>query len=155
MSLFTIISIVAAIIIIALASYATHLLLLLRKQQQQKQQEIAAQNTKHLKSIKIIVEAMIQEQCEISEGCWRLSVLMGNLQIPDYSFEQEFPAIFRLYNLIKHMPIMEARKALEKKERMKLDFERMKHEAELQDEVKANVAALQLKTQELLDSVPS
>ena len=38
---------------------------------------------------------------------------------------------------------------------MKLDFERMKHEAELQDEVKANVAALQLKTQELLDSVPS
>lgn len=158
----TILLVLGGLIILGLAAYATHLLLLLKKQKQQeeveqtrRQQEMDHHNKKQLNSIKIIVDAMLEEQCDVSEGCWRLSVLMGNLKMPEHDFEKEFSAVFDLYYRIKHMPILEARKALDKKERMKLDFERMKHEAELQDRIKEDITLLKSKTSTLLDALSS
>ena len=78
---------VAVIIVVALAFYALKLIKQLKLQTaQQKQAELERQQSlnKHdkkiLDSIIIIVRAMKEEQCDISEGCWRLSVLLDSLK---------------------------------------------------------------------------
>lgn len=140
--------VIAVLIVASLAVYAIKLLRQLKKQtaqqaqaEQERQRSLNQHDKKILDSIVIIVRAMKEEQCDISEGCWRLSVLLDSLKTSE-NHHQQFPAIFELYEAIKHMPILEARKKLEKRERMKLDFERVKIEARLADAVKENVNTL-------------
>ena len=138
----------AVIIIAALAFYAGKLLRQL-KQQTQRQQEAeekhqAALNkhdAKVLDSVIIIVRAMKEEQCDYSEGCWRLSVLLDSLK-KSSELDQQFPAIFELYNRIKHLTILDERKKLAKQQRMKQDLERMKAEAELRHEISRDLELL-------------
>ena len=84
---------------------------------------------------------MKEKQCDISEGCWRLSVLLDSLKTTN-DLNLQFPAIFELYHAIKHMPILAERKKLDKKQRMKLDFERMKLEANLSPAIFDNLDLL-------------
>jgi len=155
MSLFwLILTVLAVIIIVALSLYAAKLLKQLKQQNIQQEKEKAAQEKAHkthdkkvLSSVIIIVRAMKEEQCDIAEGCWRLSVLLDSLKLSK-GLDQEFPAIFKLYQSIKHMPILEERKKLSKQERMKFDLERMKIESELADDVKANLVLLHQYAQE-------
>ncbi|WNC68528.1 DUF2489 domain-containing protein [Thalassotalea nanhaiensis] len=139
----------ASLFLLALASYASFLMFKLRSQtiktklieEQHKQQQIV-RDLKAVDSIVLITKAISEKQCEISEGCWRLSVLMESL--PKYSEElkTKFPAIFKLYSKISHMPILEARKQLSKKDRLALDLERMGIEQELEPAVYSDVADL-------------
>ena len=138
----------AVIIIAALAFYAATLLTQLKQQsvkieqvKQEQKKALAKHDTKILSSVVIIARAMKEEQCDISEGCWRLSVLLDSLKLSD-SLSNEFPAIFELYQAIKHMPIHEERKNLAKQARMKLDFERIKAEANLAEKIKADIELL-------------
>jgi membrane protein insertase Oxa1/YidC/SpoIIIJ len=138
----------AVIVIAALAFYAAKLLTQLKQQKAkivQAEQEKKIARTKHdtkiLKSVEIIAHAMKEEQCDIAEGCWRLSVLLDSLKLSE-SVSEKFPAIFELYKAIKHMPILEERKKLTKQERMKFDLERMKAEAKLAVSIKADVELL-------------
>lgn len=125
------------IIIVALSSYATFLLLKLKRQKQRQQvahaeREIAA-NAKRaqvLGDIRYIATAMIEDRCEISEGVVRIGRLFEILSLSE-RVAPEFPSLFQHFELIKDHPIMEARQALPKQERMKLDLIRMKSEAEL------------------------
>ncbi|WP_394148042.1 DUF2489 domain-containing protein [Shewanella atlantica] len=126
------------IIITALATYATVLLLRLRKQTAQKlkrQQELdeinRARVDEHLDSIRYIATAMLEERCELSEGVMRIAKLFGILSMSEQVASQ-FPAIFKHFEVIEDHPIMAERKQLEKKQRMKLDFARMRSEAELE-----------------------
>ncbi|GHE88386.1 DUF2489 domain-containing protein [Thalassotalea profundi] len=135
---YSVILIVCAVVIIAALSFYAGKLLFQLRRQTQLQDEILRANkkahnehdTKVLNSVVIIVRAMKEDQCDYSEGCWRLSVLLDSLKTAE-GLEQEFPAIFELYHAIKHMPIMQERKKLAKQERMKLDLERTKAEARL------------------------
>ena len=129
--------VIGVIIIASLSFYAGKLLMQLRAQtqlQQQAQREAEQAHHQHdekiLNSVVIIVKAMKEEQCDYSEGCWRISVLLDSLKSLD-ELEREFPSIFELYHAIKHMPILEERKKLAKQERMKYDLERTKAEARL------------------------
>ncbi|WDD99418.1 DUF2489 domain-containing protein [Thalassomonas actiniarum] len=140
--------IVAVIIIAALAFYAGKLLRQLKQQtllQQKAEQKHQAALDKHdakvLNSVIIIVRAMKEEQCDYSEGCWRLSVLLDSLK-KSSALDQQFPAIFELYNRIKHLTILDERKQLAKQQRMKQDLERMKVEAELRDKVSQDLELL-------------
>lgn len=125
------------IIIVALSSYATFLLLKLKQQKQRQQiahaeREVAA-NAKRaqvLGDIRYIATAMIEDRCEISEGVVRIGRLFEILSLSE-RVVPEFPSLFQHFELIKGHPIMEARQALPKQERMKLDLIRMKSEAEL------------------------
>lgn len=125
------------IIIAALSSYATFLLLKLKRQKQRQQvahaeREVAA-NAKRaqiLGDIRYIATAMIEDRCEISEGVVRIGRLFEILSLSE-RVAPEFPSLFQHFELIKGHPIMEARQALPKQERMKLDLIRMKSEAEL------------------------
>jgi hypothetical protein len=151
----------AVIIIAALAFYAAKLLTQLKQQtvkinqaEQDKKIALAKHDSKILSSVVIIARAMKEEQCDIAEGCWRLSVLLDSLKLSE-SLSAEFPAIFELYNAIKHMPILEERKKLAKKERMKLDFERMKAENNLSLKIKTDVELLHQYAQERISMLAS
>lgn len=141
--------VVAVIIIASLAFYAGKLLKQLSAQKRAQQQaELAHQHAlaKHdkkvLASVKIIVRAMQEEQCDFSEGCWRLSVLLDSLKLSS-ELAQQFPAIFSLYNEIKHLSILDDRKQLDKKQRMKEDYQRMTIEAQLHSEIVTDLDLLQ------------
>ena len=144
------IAIVFAVIIIAsLAFYAGKLLkqLSAQKEAQAKtalanQKALAKHDLKIFDSVKIIVRAMKEEQCDFSEGCWRLSVLLDSLKLSS-ELSQQFPSIFELYNEIKHLSILKDRKQLEKKERMKEDLHRMTLEAKLHSKIVADLDLLQ------------
>lgn len=146
--------VVAAIIIVGLAFYASKLLkqLSAQKQAQQQaelahQQGLATHDHKVLASVKIIVRAMQEEQCDFSEGCWRLSVLLDSLKLSSELAEQ-FPAIFKLYNEIKHLAILNDRKHLDKKQRMKQDYQRITVEAQLHNDIVADLDLLHQYTTE-------
>jgi hypothetical protein len=141
--------VLAVIIIASLAFYAGKLLKQLNTQKQLQQQAelshqqaLAKHDIKVFDSVKIIVRAMQEEQCDFSEGCWRLSVLLDSLKLTSEQ-AQQFPAIFKLYNEIKHLSILKDRKQLEKKQRMKEDLHRMSIEAKLHSEIVADLDLLQ------------
>jgi len=146
---FWIYAIIAAVVIVAaLAFYAGKLLRQLKAQTlQQKQAEIDHQlalkvhDKKILDSVVIIVRAMKEEQCDYSEGCWRLSVLLDSLKTSK-ELSLQFPSIFELYNRIKELSILDSRKELAKKERMKEDLQRLKAEAELHPKIVTDLSLL-------------
>lgn len=142
--------VLGAVIIAALASYAGFLLAKLNRQQkaqqqaqlegEQKQQE---QVKSTLNSLLIIARSVQQDQCDISEGSWRICVLIESHHSGPLAGQlAQYPSIQALYEGIKHMPILEERKKLDKKTRMKLDFDRMKLESQLNDEIRAELETL-------------
>lgn len=143
-------SAIAIFIICALGFYALMLLIKLKKQnikksvlETQNLQKNISKNINVLSSINLIGKAMEQKQCEISEGCWRISVLVESLPEYKHKFKSSFPSVFQLYNAIQHMPILDERKKLSKKEKIKLDVERMSIEQQLEDSVMSEVLTLQ------------
>ena len=141
---------VGAVIIAGLAFYAGQLLYKLRAQKQLIAKERAKQqaklvqsrierNAKLADSIHLIARAMHQEQCEFSEGCLRIWVLMSQ-----YSFEHDddlaisYPGIFAMYEVVKEMPTHDARKKYSKKEIFKLDSARWRAEESNADAIKAD-----------------
>ncbi|MGF1725875.1 DUF2489 domain-containing protein [Photobacterium nomapromontoriensis] len=144
----------AVIIIVVLASYASYLLAKLYRQhqrhqaflaraQQQQVEGIRQRNANIMDSVMIIAEAGKQDQCDMSEVTIRLYKLMEVLQgAQQVDFCHQYPAMYELYQVVKDMPRGEQRQSLEKKERMKLDLERMKAEARLLDAIKAELAQI-------------
>lgn len=144
----------AVVIIAALAFYAGSLLRQLTQQKQAQQQaEVAHQQAlaghdhKVLASVLLIARAMKAEQCDFSEGCWRLSILLDSLKTAS-ELEQQFPAIFKLYNEIKHLTILDKRKELSKPQRMKEDLQRMTVESQLHEKIVKDLDLLQQYTTE-------
>ncbi|MBL4764478.1 MAG: DUF2489 domain-containing protein [Colwellia sp.] len=144
----------AVVIIAALSFYAGKLLQQLKKQKQlqqqaelARQQGLASHDHKVLASVLIITRAMKEEQCDFSEGCWRLSVLLTSLKMSG-ELARKFPAIFKLYNEIKHLSILDDRKQLAKSQRMKQDYQRITLEAKLHGDIVKDLDLLQQYTVE-------
>ncbi len=121
-----------SLIILALAAYAARLLWLLR-QQNRAQRAAQDQRRSELQSqILLIAKACHQEQCEPAEGALRLVNLLRGL--PGHSPEHWralYPDLHALYDKIADHPILDARKALKRNERMRLDLERERWEDQL------------------------
>ena len=102
-------------------------------EQKKKRQE---RNAKLADSINLIAKAMNQKQCEYSEGCLRIWVL-----ISQYGFEKEvnleeiYPGIHQMYEVVKDMPTHDARKKYSKKEIFKMDTERWRAEELLEKDI--------------------
>ncbi|MGL1957582.1 MAG: DUF2489 domain-containing protein [Colwellia sp.] len=146
--------VLAVIIITVLATYAIKLLMQLNKQKQRqlesehkRKQALNTLDKKVFKSVLLITRAMQAEQCDFSEGCWRISVLLDSLKTIT-GLEKKFPSIYKLYNEIKHLPILKERKKLTKQQRMQQDFQRMKVEAELHIQIVKDLDLLQQFTTE-------
>lgn len=142
------VAIVAVVIVLSLAFYAGKLLKQLANQKAE-QETIAAEqqaslqqhDKKVLDSVLLITRAMQQEQCEFDEGCWRLSVLLASLKTFS-GMPEMFPNIFGLYGAIKNLTILDDRKALAKKARMREDYQRMQALGKFNEPVKTELDKL-------------
>jgi hypothetical protein len=137
LSLTTLLIILAVTIIAGLAFYAGRLLQLVAAQKKAQQAAELAKNqgllvsdNKALESVLLITRAMREEQCDFSEGCWRISVLLSSLKTIDAT-TLPFKNIFAFYEGIKDLAILDERKKLPKKQRMQQDLKRMKLESSL------------------------
>jgi len=144
--------IIGALIIAGLAYYAGTLLRQVKDQNakvaehnaklkaQQKQK-----NTKLADSVNLIAKAMKEKQCEYSEGCLRVWVLMSQYVFENESdIELEYPGILKMYNVVKDMPTHDARKKYSKKEIFKMDSARFKAEQDLEDEIQNDLKKIVL-----------
>lgn len=131
--------IIALIVIVGLSSYAIWLLLALHKQKQ----KIAAIRQKKrnftYNSVQIIAKAMLSGDCNLSEGVIRLNALLPYLQ-PEAM--NKYSAMQQLYQVVMDMPTHEARRALPKNQRMRLDLTRESNETELDTKIKLELRQL-------------
>ncbi|MCL2915075.1 DUF2489 domain-containing protein [Shewanella corallii] len=146
--MYTLWIILGLVIILALAAYAFVLLRKVSQQQQQaakikaeKQAEADAKREEILGDIRYIAQAMLEDRCELSEGVVRIARLFDRLSLTE-RVSPDYPRLFSHFEVIKDHPIMDARKALPKQERMKLDLQRMKSESEHEDAILAEAKLL-------------
>ncbi|WP_439327976.1 DUF2489 domain-containing protein [Lonepinella sp. BR2357] len=135
----TILLIIGAAIVIAMAIYTVHLLRQLRQQKRLFEQAKQARMRRLKDSITIIAKAMLNGDCNHSEGVIRLKMLLdplGQKRLVDYA------AMWQLYEIVQDMPTHEARKTLKKNERMRLDLQRESKEVELETQIKTDLAQL-------------
>ncbi len=92
-------------------------------------------------SVDAIARAVMSDQCDVSEGALRLKPLLDATD-PSWIDRSDLRAILTMAEALADQPIKEARKALEKQERMRLDLARMQLEAEHGDAVKQACQAL-------------
>lgn len=143
--------IIAVAIVAGLAFYAGKLLFQLKvqKQKQQAQLEklkktVQKRNAKVADSINLIARAMKEKQCEYSEGCLRVWVLMSQYQFSEQvDLEAEYQNVYKMYDVVKEMPTHEARKKYSKKEIFKMDSARWRAEKELEAGILADAEKLQ------------
>ena len=129
---------VAVCIIVGMIGYATYLLLALQKQKKALQQARRNRINRIKESIEIIAKAMLNDDCNLSEGVLRLKMLLEpvGMSLKHYS------AMWRLYETVEDMPTHEARNALKKNERMRLDLQRESAEAALEKNIKLELHQL-------------
>ena len=134
----TVLLLVAVCIIVGMISYATYLLLALQKQKKALQQARRNRINRIKESIEIIAKAMLNDDCNLSEGVLRLKMLLE----PVGMSIKNHVTMLQLYEVVETMPTHEARKALKKNERMRLDLQRESAEAALEKNIKLELHQL-------------
>ncbi|MBE2897164.1 DUF2489 domain-containing protein [Pasteurellaceae bacterium HPA106] len=132
MSTIQILLFVGIVIIVGLAGWAGSLMLAVNKQKQRINAVKLRQFDFAKESIEIIANAMLRDECNLSEGVLRINGLLpniGGMALRDY------PAMLALYDTVKAMPILDERRALKRNERMRYDLTRESKEAELQEAI--------------------
>lgn len=134
----TILFIAAVCIIVGMVGYAVYLLLALQKQKKALQQARRNRINRIKESIEIIAKAMLNGDCNFSEGVLRLKMLLE----PVGMSIKNYVTMLQLYEVVEDMPTHEARKSLKKNERMRLDLRRESAEAELEKSIKLELHQL-------------
>ena len=134
----TVLLLVAVCIIVGMIGYATYLLLALQKQKKALQQAGRNRINRIKESIEIIAKAMLNGDCNLSEGVLRLKMLLE----PVGMSIKNHVTMLQLYEVVETMPTHEARKALKKNERMRLDLQRESAEAALEKNIKLELHQL-------------
>lgn len=141
---------VAALIVAVLAFYAGMLLWQLQQQtKQQKRQLLIEQQQKAEKqryltdSIVLICRAMLEQQCELSEGALRVWVLLDHL-VPERQPDPvaTYPGLHQMYQVVKDMPTHDARKQQTKQQIFNQDKIRLAAEQDLKEFILADAKAL-------------
>ena len=130
-----------AVIVFVLSTYLGFLINKIRIQkkisqiQQQELDQLRAQREASIKeSISILARAVINQQCEVSEGCLRIKKLLELIHIDINT--NEIDAIEKMYDEIKDFAYLDARDALTKQEKFQQDNKRFKIEEKYQESVK-------------------
>lgn len=135
----------ACLIVIGLSAYAGSLLGQLYDRKKEQEAVLKERLNYIYKSVYTISFAMQQGQCELSEGCIRVAVLLDNLpetEWPTQAFNQKFASVYDLYEKIKHMPTHDARLHYKRSEIRKMDREREALEEEMKDDILLDVQAV-------------
>ena len=134
----TVLLLVAVCIIVGMIGYATYLLLALQKQKKALQQARRNRINRIKESIEIIAKAMLNDDCNLSEGVLRLKMLLE----PVGMSIKNHVTMLQLYEVVETMPTHEARRELKKNERMRLDLQRESAEAALEKNIKLELHQL-------------
>ena len=130
--------VVAFFLMIGLCLYAIYLLKQL-KIQKELITKVKHERTIRLKeSIDVIARAMQSGECNTSEGVIRLTMLLR----PFGKNLSTYPAMANLYEVVRDMPTHDARKLLDKRERMRLDLDRESSEIQLEQDIKKELYIL-------------
>lgn len=146
--------ILTGLAVVIIASLSGYLVLILRKLRVQNQEQARKRSKFVLSccdSMLTIIAATLQQQCNLSEAILRIFAIADTLNQHNNSAINlnEYPGMNKLYQEVLDHPILGARKALAKKERMKLDLRRETLEAELESVILKELQALE----ELLQSL--
>lgn len=150
MTINLILLITALAIIIGLALYAASLLRRVARQnkaltaeQLAQQQVIDRRNDKIAESIRLIAKAIVEQQCELSEGAIRISRLLETFNQPgDANYPALYPCLHQLDRRLAAYPTHLAYKALKRQDRMRFDVERAKWELELKESISQECSQL-------------
>ena len=143
--------IIGLVIIAGLGVYAGKLLFLLKQQNQRQANARNKRIDKITESIFVIVKAMQQQQCDLSEGTIRICNLLAALPIENQpNFKAMFPQIHTLYIEISGFAVLEAREKLTKAERRKQDRAREEIESEYESLVLPELEQINAYCKELL-----
>ena len=130
----TFLSIAGAIIVLALAMIAWRLQSRVYKMEHAKKQQAAALDTlkdEHQQylnnSVQVLAQGLVDDQLSLTEGAIRISVLLGNLTMTEQE-KEDYSAFFQLAEATAHIPILNAWKALPKKEKRRFENERLEIE---------------------------
>jgi hypothetical protein len=137
--------ILAVIIIAALAGYALFLHREVKKKQlevleadnaerQLAQENLDRRNNSIISDIRFIAQALVTEQCEVTEGVLRIHHLADAIDA-DLMLQPEFSTLHEHFNQCKGMAIKEAYKELSKKQRFQQDNQRFRLEEQNKDNV--------------------
>jgi hypothetical protein len=129
-------------------------------QQKQKELEIAKTLDQNLtkkreklsQDIRFIAQAMLSNQCEMTEGCMRLKVLLDLID-QRYTHHPKLQQLQAFYNLVSHFPTHQAYKALTKAERLRFDAERFALEAQHKESVFHDIESLNSFTLDWIDEI--
>lgn len=149
-------------IIAGLASYAAYLWWQVKQlathQNDEQLDTLSKRNTRLKHDIFTIAWAIKEKQCELSEGCIRICILIDHIYERDGqptsdienrdNFLEKLPGVSALYEKIKDLPTHEKRNQLDKKEKRKQDFQRWKDEAEHKEQIMKDVEWLHQAFQE-------
>ena len=105
------------------------------------QSMLEKQYNNRVESISLIARAMVDKQCEPTEGCIRLKQLLDQVE-PDLLKQHEYKVIALIYSTTEHMPIKEQWKQLEKKAKHKYTQQRLVLEVEHAEEIHVAAVAL-------------
>lgn len=140
--------IIAIAILIALGATAAYYVLKLRKVKQQQAEQIQRNKAAWQKhrdelaaDLRFIANSMLQGQCEITEGCLRIKVLMDRLD-DELQHKPEFKTIQTHFAQTISMPTHEAYKALSRQEQFKQDKQRFALEEANREQVLIEVKTL-------------
>ncbi|MFY0639612.1 MAG: DUF2489 domain-containing protein [Bermanella sp.] len=139
---------IAIIILLALSAIAAYYMIKLRNVRQLQAQQIQQNKDawqKHRNELaadlRFIGNSMLQGQCEITEGCLRLKVLMDRLD-DELQNKPEFKTIQSFFAQAITMPTHDAYKALTRKEQFKQDKQRFALEEQHKDQILIEVKTL-------------
>lgn len=106
------------------------------------QDMLEKQYNHRVKSIDVITRAMIDKQCELTEGCIRLKQLLGYVE-SDLLNLDEYQVIDLMCTATEHMPIKEQWKQLDKAAKRKFTQHRLALEEKYAQAIHAAVVLLQ------------
>ena len=130
--------VVAFLLVIGLSLYAIYLLKRLKIQKELITKAKNARTIRLKESIDVIARAMQSGECNISEGVIRLTMLLR----PFGKNLSTYPAMANLYEVVRDMPTHDARKLLDKRERIRLDLDRESAEVQFEQDIKKELYVL-------------
>jgi non-ribosomal peptide synthetase component E (peptide arylation enzyme) len=137
---------ILVVIIFALSVGVSFYYMKLKKINAQREKEIAHYVKKEQEriafvkdSLKTISMAFLQKQCEASEACIRLRMLIDRVE---FVSNEDYPVIFEMYEEIRHFKTHEARNAMTAKDKFEEDKQRFAIEDKHMDNLKTECEQL-------------
>lgn len=131
----------AAAVVVVLSGYAWHLWRRVWRQRAQQRAHHEDARADQSASIRILAQAVVDDELNLTEGAIRLKVLLDN-RLAAHQGERDYPAIYALHDATAHMPRRLERHGHSRAEIQRLDAEREMLEARYRERVTAEARAL-------------